>query len=252
MFYRLLYQPLFNLLLWLYDVIPGADLGFAIIAISVLIKLVLWPLTRSTFTSQKALQQLQPKIEELKEKYKDDKEGLTKAMMQLYKQEKVNPLSSCLPLVIQMPILFALYAVLQDGLKPESLSHLYTFVSNPGTVNALFLGTVNLADPNIVMAVIAGALQFLQTKMLMATRPPPALRKKEGAKDEDMLATMNKSMLYVMPLMTVFIGASLPGGLTLYWIVMNLFTVIQQAFVFRKKTSEKKETGTSDNGHAQK
>lgn len=238
MFHTILYQPLFNLLIWLYDVIPGHDLGFAIIAISLLIRLVLWPLSQSSIKSQKSLQDLQPKLDALKIQYKDDKEGLAKAMMALYKTEKVNPMSSCLPLIIQLPILWALYRVLRDGMNMDSLVNLYSFVARPESLNLNFLGFINLAEPQIVMAVIAGILQFVQTKMLMAKRPPKALRKEPGARDEDMMAQMNKSMLYFMPVMTVVIGASLPGGLTLYWIIMNLFAILQQVLAFRKKKTE--------------
>lgn len=235
MFHTILYQPLFNLLIWLYDVIPGQDLGFAIIGISLLIRLVLWPLSRSSIKSQKALQDLQPKLDALKEQHKDDKEGLAKAMMNLYKEEKVNPMSSCLPLLVQLPILFALYQVLRDGMNMDSLVNLYPFVSRPESINLNFLGFINLAEANLVMAVIAGILQFVQTKMLMMKRPPKKVRSTPGAKDEDMMAQMNQSMMYFMPVMTVVIGASLPGGLTLYWIIMNIFAILQQALAFRKK-----------------
>jgi YidC/Oxa1 family membrane protein insertase len=235
MFHTLLYQPLFNLLIWLYNVIPGADLGFAIIGISLVIRLILWPFSRASLKSQKALQDLQPKLDALKEQYKDDKEGLAKAMMALYKEEKVNPMSSCLPLLIQLPILWALYSVMRDGMVASSLVNLYPFVANPGTINLNFLGFINLAEPHIFMAVIAGALQFVQTKMLMTSRPPVKIRKEPGVKDENMLTQMNQSMMYLMPVMTVVIGASLPGGLTLYWIIMNIFAIIQQALTFKKK-----------------
>jgi YidC/Oxa1 family membrane protein insertase len=235
MFHTLLYQPLFNLLIWLYNIIPGHDLGFAIIGISLLLRLALWPLSRVSLKSQKALQDLQPKLEEIKLQYKDDKEKLAKAMMELYKNEKVNPLSSCLPLIIQLPILWALYRVLQDGLNMDSLVNLYPFVAKPEFINLNFLGFINLAEPHVVMAIIAAILQFFQTKMLMAKRPPKKIRQEPGVKDEDMMAQMNKSMLYFMPVMTAVIGASLPGGLTLYWIVMNLFAIIQQVLTFKNK-----------------
>ncbi|MFA6132022.1 MAG: YidC/Oxa1 family membrane protein insertase [Patescibacteria group bacterium] len=238
MFHTILYQPLFNLLIWLYNVIPGQDLGFAIIGISLLVRLALWPLSRTSIKSQKALQDLQPKLEALKVEYKDNKEALAKAMMNLYKEEKVNPMSSCLPLLIQLPILWALYRVLNDGMNMDSLVNLYSFVARPESINLNFLGFINLAEPYIVMAILAGILQFIQTKMLMAKRPPLSVRKDPGAKDEDMMAQMNKSMLYFMPVMTVVIGATLPGGLTLYWIIMNLFAILQQALAFKKKKVE--------------
>lgn len=235
LYHDLLYQPLFNLLIWLYDILPGADIGFAIIAISIVIKLILWPFSRASLKSQKALQQIQPKIEELKKQHGENKEDMAKAMMELYKKEKVNPLSSCLPLLIQLPILIALYSVLRAGLDSSHLSDLYSFVKNPGEINPFFLGFIDLSKSYVVMAVIAGIFQFIQTKMLMAKRPPKALQNKPGAKDENMLAMMNKNMLYVMPVMTVVIGASLPGGLVLYWIVINIISIFQQLLVFHKK-----------------
>jgi YidC/Oxa1 family membrane protein insertase len=238
LFHEILYRPLFNLLIWLYDVIPGADIGFAIIVLTVVIKLVLWPLTNASLKSQKALQDLQPKLDELKAEFKDDKEKLAKAMMELYAKEKVNPLSSCLPILVQIPVLIALYQVLADGLRPESLSALYAFVRNPGTVDAMFVGFVNLAERSIPLAVLAGILQYFQTKMLIARRPPRQVRGSEGAKDEEMLTAMNNSMMYFMPVMTVVLGATLPAGLTLYWVTINVVSIVQQFLVFRHKTNK--------------
>lgn len=237
-FHEGLYRPLFNLLIWLYDVIPGSDIGFAIIALTLVVKLALWPLTHASLKSQKALQDLQPKLDALKEEHKDDKEKLAKAMMELYASEKVNPLSSCLPILVQIPILIALYRVLSAGLHAESLSALYGFVHNPGSINAMFLGFVNLESRNIPLAVISGVCQFFQTRMLIARRPPKQVRGTPGAKDEEMLTSMNQSMMYMMPVMTSVIGASLPGGLTLYWVAINLISIAQQYLVFHHKAKK--------------
>lgn len=231
----ILYQPIFNALVFLYDILPGNDVGLAIILLTVAIKLILFPLSLQSIKSQKALQELQPKIEELKKQYKDRKEEMAKATMELYKKEKVNPFSSCLPLLIQFPFLIAVYQVFRSGLNSQNFDILYSFVNNPGSINSLSVGFIDLAVPSLGLAVLAGLSQFVQTKMLMAKRPPAALRKKEGAKDEDMSAVMNKQMTYFMPLITVFIGASLPGGLTLYWLVTTLLTIAQQ-HIFVKKT----------------
>ncbi|MEK7614895.1 MAG: YidC/Oxa1 family membrane protein insertase [Patescibacteria group bacterium] len=234
-FHLVLVQPIFNLLVFLYNVIPGSDIGFAIILLTILIKLLLWPFMNVSLKSQKALQDIQPKIEDLKVKHKDDKEGLAKAMMALYQTEKVSPFSSCLPLLIQFPILIALYEVLLQGFKPEALNQLYSFVPNPGVINNIFLGFMDLAVPSIALAVIAGIFQFFQTKMLMSKQPPKQVSKTPGAKDESMLASMNKSMLYFMPVMTVIIGINLPGGLALYWVTVTIVSIIQQVIVFKKK-----------------
>lgn len=225
---------MFNLLVGLYNVLPGADMGFAIIALTVVIKLVLWPLTGSALKSQRAMQQLQPKLDALKEKHKDNKEALAKEMMELYTKEKVNPLSSCLPLLIQIPVLIALYRVLKLGVSDLDVSMLYSFVQNPGNVNETFLGLVDLSVRSIPLALLAGASQFVQTKMLMLKRPPAKLREKDGAKDEDMMAAMNQSMTYMMPIMTVVISWSLPAGLTLYWVAVSVISILQQFLVFKK------------------
>ena len=234
-FFTVLYQPLFNLLVWLYDVLPGNDIGIAIVVLTIIIRLILLPMSGQSLKSQKALQDLQPKIDEIKERTKDDKEGQAKELMQLYKREKVNPLASCLPMVVQLVILIALYRVLSAGLNSGSLDALYSFVHNPGRLDAIFLNKVDLAEPNIILAILAGIVQFFQAKMMITRRPPSAVAKKDGAKDEAMLASMNKSMLYFMPVMTVVIGARLPGGLALYWLISNTFMVIQQWVVFHKK-----------------
>ena len=227
-FNTILVQPLFNLLVFFYNLVPGNDLGVAIILLTLVIKLLLYPLSRQSIRSQKALQELQPKMEALKKQYKNDKEKLAKEMMALYKTEKVNPLSSCLPLLIQLPFLIAVFHVFRTGVDSASLEMLYSFVPNPGSLNPVSFGIINLAQPNLILAVLTGAAQFWQSKMLITKRPP----KVPGAKDEDMMALMNKQMVYFMPIITVVIGAGLPAGLILYWLVMTILTAFPQLLIF--------------------
>ena len=231
-FHSIIYQPLFNVLIFLYNVIPGQDFGVAIVVITALVRLILWPVSNKSIRAQKSMQGLQPKINALKVQYKDDKQKLAQATMELYKTEKINPFSSCLPLLIQLPILIGFYWVLSAGLKSQSFEILYPFIHNPGAIKTVAFGFLDLSKANIILAVLAGAAQFWQTKMLPMT--PPAV-KGEGSKDESMTAMMNKQMLYMMPLMTVFIGATIPAGLTLYWLVTTLLTVFQQIIVFKKQ-----------------
>lgn len=235
----IIFQPILNLLIWLYNVLPGGDIGIAIIALTVLVKLILYPFTVAQIRQQRALQDIQPKINEIRSRLKDKKEEQAKELMELYKREKVNPAASCLPLLIQLPVFIGLFQALRDGLASRSLQFLYPFVANPGSINNFFLGFVDLSKPNYVLAVLAGGVQFWQSWQIMrkpspASPPPAEVKGKEGAKDEDMAAIMNKQMLYVMPIVTVFIGVSMPGGLTLYWLVMSLLTVGQQALFLRK------------------
>jgi len=235
LFHTILYQPIFNVLVWFYNIIPGKDIGLAIIAITIVIKLVLYPFSLKMIKSQKRMQDLQPKMDELKKKYKDNPQEMTKATMELYKQEKINPMSSCLPLLVQLPFLIAVYQVFRKGLtNTQSLDILYPFVSNPGTINSISLGLVDLAKPNFILAVLAGAAQFWVSRMLITKKQP----KVPGAKDEGMQAMMNKQMVYFMPVITVFFGLSLPGGLMVYWFITTVLTGLQQMFFFRNNKEQ--------------
>ena len=240
LFNTIFFQPILNLLVWLYVTIPGQDIGIAIILLTIIVKLVLYPLTHLQIKQQRSMQALQPKIEEIRQRLKDDKEKQAAELMELYKKEKVNPASSCLPLLLQLPVFLALFHALQVGLKSQGLNMLYPFVPNPQTINAMFLGLFDLTQPNYVLAILAGLVQFWQTRQILKppagliTPPPPEVEGKEVAKDESMTAIMNKQMMYMMPIMTVVIGFSLPGGLTLYWLVMSLLTVAQQYLVLKR------------------
>lgn len=246
-FNAIFFQPILNLLVWLYVTVPGQDIGIAIILLTFLIKILLYPLTHLQIKQQRAMQELQPKIDEIRKRLKDDKEKQAAELMELYKKDKVNPAASCLPLLVQLPIFIALFHALQVGLKSESLHLLYAFVPNPQTINTLFLGVFELAHPpsfdrplTAVLVLVAGLVQFWQARQIMkppsatVTPPPAEVAKSEGAKDESMTAIMNKQMMYMMPIMTVIIGFSMPGGLTLYWLTMSLLTVAQQWFVLRR------------------
>jgi len=234
----ILFRPLFNALVFLYNTVSFQDIGIAIILLTILIKLILYPLNVKSIKSQKALQDLQPKMEALKKKHKNNPQLLGQEMMNLYKQEKISPVSSCLPLLIQMPFLIAVYHVFRAGFQPEKLDLLYSFVANPGSLNAIAFGFLDLSKPNIYLALLAGAAQFWASKMLITKRQPRV----KGAKDEGMTSMMNKQMLYIMPAITVFIGISLPGGLTLYWFFTTLLTALQQLYIFKKQNNEDNET----------
>ncbi len=239
MFTTLFLQPLFNLLIGLYNLLPGHDLGLAIIALTFLVKLILWPFTALQIKQQRALQAIQPKIEEIRQANKDNKEEQGRQLMALYAREKVNPASSCLPLLIQIPIFIGLYRALSQGLGAIDASLLYPFVQNPGTIHPMFLGFLDLTKASPVLAIAAALVQFLQSRQMMksmpatVTPPPSEVADKPVAQDENMAAMMNKQMMYTMPILTGFIGFSLPAGLTLYWFVMSILSVVQQWWIMR-------------------
>lgn len=236
MFETFFYQPVLNLLVFIYNAVPGNDLGVSIVILTIIIKLILLPLSKKSLKSQKALQDLQPKINEIKAKFKDKKEEMGRAMMQLYKDNKVNPFSSCLPLLVQLPFLFAVFRVFRNGFENGSLDLVYPFIARPESINYISLGFLNLNEKNIYLAIMAGVAQYWQAKMMMAKRPTV---KTPGAKDEDMMAIMNKQMIYMMPVLTVFISMSFPAGLALYWFITTLLTGLQQLYVFKQQDKEK-------------
>ena len=228
LFNQILYYPLFNALVWLYNIIPGQDLGIAIIILTALIRLILYPLSRKAIRSQKAMAKLQPEIKEIRKKYKN-KEEQAKAMMGLYQKYKINPFSGCLPILIQLPILVALYRVFFTGLDPQKLNGLYSFIEQPSSLNPIFLGLVDLSQRSIVLAILAGIFMFIQSKMLM---PQKALQSTQGTKIAglDISSLMSHQIVYFMPLITIFIAWNLPAALPLYWIVITLFGIVQQHF----------------------
>lgn len=226
-----IYRPILNLLVWLYDISPVADIGLVIIVVTLIIRLVLAPLMNKSLKSQRALSALQPQMNELREKFKDDREGQAKAMLDLYKEHNVNPLSSCLPILLQLPILLALFHVFRRALG-NSLEGLYSFVPNPGTIDPNFFGSINLSQPNFIFAILAGAAQYWQSHMIIKWQG-------NNSNNDTTTKMMNAQMTYIMPIISVIIAWKLPAGLPLYWIVTTLFAVGQQYYI--QKTYKPKQ-----------
>ncbi len=251
LFNTVLFQPLLNALVFIYQYIP--NLGVAIIILTVIIKMLLYLPSRSSIRAQKRLQDTQPQLKAIQEKYKDNREELGRQLMKFYKENKVNPFSSCLPLLIQLPILIALYQVFLAVSKTDTttfllaadqLQHLYGPLRDIFSTRAIdphFLGIFDLSQKgNYLLAILAGAAQYWQSKMLMAKKPPRV----PGAKDESMMAGMNKQMMYFMPIITIFFAFQFPAGLALYWLVSTLFSVAQQYIVFKKDATPAVEVVT--------
>jgi YidC/Oxa1 family membrane protein insertase len=261
-FNTVLYEPLYNGLMFLNHYLPGADLGVAIILLTLIIKFALYLPSLSSIKQQKIVQDMQPKLEALKKKYKDNKEEMSRQLVQFYKTNKVNPLSSCLPLLIQLPILFALYRVFFSGLGVDAetgiivtdqLEHLYgplRDIYSELPLNTMFMGFVDLAkNNNVALALLAGTFQFFQSRMLLARRPP----KVKGAGDESAVARSGQMMAYIFPIVTVYFAYLFPAGLALYWVVSTLFTLVQQYIYFRRHPDggQKSESPTDNPNEAE-
>ena len=246
-FNELIYYPLFNLLVFFYN-IAGQDIGIAIVLLTLLVRFILYPINTKAIKSQKQLQEIQPEMKKVQAKYKDDKEKQAKALMELYQRKKVNPMSGCFPILIQFPILIALYWVFLNGFKDESLVIVYSFITNPGHIDPISLGFIDLSEINIVLAVIAGILQYFQTKMLMVNKKDEKEEKKEEKKEktaeektQDFAQSMTKQMIYLMPILTFVFAMSFPSGLALYWAVTTLFAIVQQFFIMKKTKKQELE-----------
>jgi len=235
---EVLWRPLFNGLVFFYNILPGHDLGAAIIVLTIAIRLVLAPLLLKAQAAQKKMALIQPELKRIQAQHKNNKEAQSKALMELYAAHNVNPFSGCLVLLIQLPILIALFQVFRRGLDAASLIYVYGFLSRPAVLHAVAFGFLDLTRGNIWLGVIAAATQFFQTKL---SAPPPA---PEGATGGDFAKALQWQTTYFFPLLILLWSYSLPAALTLYWTAMNLFGIVEQ-LILRKKvwiwTSSKKE-----------
>lgn len=229
-FEAIAYDPIYNLLILFYNIIPFKDFGIAIILTTLLIRLLIYPISRKQITSQKKLQELQPKIKEVQAKFKDNKEEQAKQMMQLYKEHGVNPISGCFPIIIYLIVFIAIYQVIIHITGTNFLAdpnHLYSFVSNPGPINHLFLNFLDLTKPNIILAIITAIAQYFQMRQILGNQPMPKLADSKGDMS-DFASIMNKQMLYIAPAATLFIGVTFPAALSVYWLTSTLFMLVQQ------------------------
>jgi YidC/Oxa1 family membrane protein insertase len=229
-FNTILYQPLLNILILFYQYLPGHDFGVAIIFVTLLVRAILYPLGAQAIKSQKALQEIQPKIKEIQIKYKDDKEKQMEATLELYKSAKINPLASLLPLFIQLPILYALYKVFLRGLNSAEMVYLYSFIPKPAQINPISLGLFDLNNPSPVLAVLAGVFQFIQAKMLT----PKTEKSSQGDAAERMSAMIQKQTLYFFPILIFLFSLRLPSALSLYWVATTIFSIIQQYIILKQ------------------
>lgn len=231
--------PIFNVLMVLFHLF--GDFGLSIIVLTLLIKLVLFPLTLQQLKSMKATQALQPQMQEIRKRYGKDQQGQALAMQALYKEYGVNPLSGCLPLLIQLPVLYGLYYALSNVLRATTHNVsainniLYPFVPHfttfPDTnlnwftfISPSFHISLGVPDPTHILPILAGLATFIQLRM---SQPKTG----NAPTSNDPTAQSMKTMQYFMPLITVFFGWTFPAGLALYWTVSSIFQAVQQYFV---------------------
>ena len=235
MFNTIFVEPLFNLLVLFVNTVPWHDVGLAIILLTVLVKLVLAPLHKKSLIGQFRLKQLEPKINEIKKNYPDKKEQAAKTFS-LYKEYGISPLAGCLPILIQLPIIIALYRVFLSGFDLDA-HQLYNFVSRPEVFRMQFLGLVDLTQKSLGFAILAGATQFIQAHFSMKR-----MAAKNDPSDTSMQASMSrmmgKQMKYFLPIFVGFISYQISAAVALYWAVNNIFTTVQEIIIHRKLAKE--------------
>jgi YidC/Oxa1 family membrane protein insertase len=229
------FDPVYNLLTFFLDIMPGGDMGLALIATVVVIKILLFPLSIKAVKTQRIVREIEPKIKAIKEEFKDDRQAQARAMMEIYKEAGMNPLASITVLFIQLPIIFALGLIAIRGsagiqLPAINPDILYSFIPMPDTVSMLFLGQFDTSAPSLALALVAGFSQFVSTSLALPKLAP----KVEGAVPDfkdDFMRNMQLQMKYVMPVIMVFVAYAFSAAIALYFVVSNIAQIIQELLV---------------------
>jgi YidC/Oxa1 family membrane protein insertase len=228
LFRIIFYYPFINLLNFFIWLVPGHNVVWGIILLTLVVRFLLLLPSKRAAQAQRKMMELQPLIEELKSEYGDDKQGLAAAQMELFKKNKINPFGSCVPLLIQFPILIVLYHAILDGI--HNPSHLYTWLPRPDSIDTTLFGIeLTKADPTLILPLIAAVLQYFQMRLTL----PKQLKTASGEPNPGVMA--QRQMMYVLPAITLFISLRLPAGVPIYWAVTTLFSIIQQKGVNKEK-----------------
>lgn len=232
-FRTILLQPLFNGLVLLYEHVAFEDLGVAIILLTIVVRIILFPLFHKTAKHQKLAQKIQPEVKKIQKKHKNDKEAQTKALMELYKEHNVNPLTPIFLLILQLPVLFAMYRIFINGFSGDVFDMLYSFVQTPVNINQDFLGIIALDAVSIPLVIITAGAQYVQGILVV---------KRSSSKEDtpDQIAKMSKFMVYVGPAIALVILIRFDAAVAIYWLTSTLFSIIQQIIVNRSVHDDKK------------
>lgn len=224
------FKPLLNGLVLLVDFLPFHDIGIAIVILTLAVKFMLFPLAHKSTILQVRMRQIEPDIRGIKEKFKNNSGERAKKTMELYKKHGINPLSGFITLLIQIPIIFALYKVFLSGANFD-VANLYSSISSPESINTTFLGFIDMTKRSYFLAFLAAISQFFQMKLAM----PPAQKSNQTDSFKDNFArSMNIQMRYIMPFFIFFIGLKFSSAIALYWTTMNIFAIVHEAIVRKK------------------
>lgn len=226
-----IFQPLYNGLIFLMASIPFADAGVVIIIFTIIVKLVLLPLSLKASKAQIEMKAIEKDLQKIKDTYKDNKEELSKKTIEYYQEKGINPFASILILIIQLPIVIGLYQVfLKSGLPSVETALLYTFVTAPVAINMMFLNIINISQKSVVLAIIAGITTYMQISLANTNQQQPS----GSGMQNDIARAMAVQMKYVFPIIVTFICYSISSALALYWITSNIFAVFQEIYIKKK------------------
>ncbi len=225
MFTTFLVQPIYNLFVFLLGLVPQGDAVLAIVAMTLIMRAVLYPVFTSSIRTQMGMQAMQPDLDAAEARYKDDKEALTRERLSLLKKYKVNPFAGFGALIIQFAVLIALYfALFREGFPVIKEALLYGFVHAPGQVSTSFFGLMDtLAPHNILLALIVGATQYVAILLTLRRTPSPTNPDREAA--HKMQSAM---MLYFMPALLAVVSYTFPAAVGVYFIAGNLVSIAQE------------------------
>jgi YidC/Oxa1 family membrane protein insertase len=235
-FGAIFYNPLYNFLILLIGIVPGGDVGLAVILLTLAVKIVLFPVILRGMRTQAMLRAIDPKIKALKEQFPKKRDEQAKATLALYKEYKINPFSALLPLLIQTPFLLALFFIFaKGGLPVIRLEVLYPFLHAPETISMHLFGYFNVGAKSLVLAIIAGGTQFLYGVFSL---PKLEARKENASFSDDFGRSFQMNMRYILPAIIAVFAYNLPAAVAIYWITGNLFGTLQELYVrseFKKK-----------------
>jgi len=234
-FHAIVYDPLYNGLVFLVGVIPTHDVGLAVIALTILVRVLLFPLSRRAVETQMAMKKIAPEVERLKEKYKGNREEQARALFALYREHGVHPFASIGLLLAQLPVLFALYWIFASGGLPDIHPELlYSFVSAPAGVDMTFLGILDMGGNSIVLGVLAAVTQFVYTRLSMGTPQKKAQPVQGGNFSADLARSFEMQARYVLPATFIVLSFFIPSAAMLYLTTSNAFMIGQELFSGRR------------------
>jgi len=232
--HTIFYDPIYNSLVFFIDIVPYGDVGISIVLTTVLVKFVLLPLSLRAARTQLAMRELEPKLKKIKEKLKDNREAFARATMEAYKKAGVNPFSSILLLLIQIPIVIALYLAVSGrggaSLPEINTDLLYSFVPVPEQVSMIFLSIIDIVERNLPLAALAGITQYIQTTLVLP-KPQPREKNAEPNFKEDLARSMHLQMRYVMPIIIFVVAYTISAAIALYFTVSNILAIAQEYYI---------------------